>query len=213
MPKKHFTIECDGQRQLELSWRAFWKNFTVYLDGAPIGTLSPKELRSGGTYSLPGGSTLNVRLKQSLFTADLQVLQDERPLPGSATHPTQRIKQAYTIIFVIGIFNLLLGITGIFIETELMSMLSAGWGTAVFGSFLLILGFLVKQNQSQPALITAIVIYFADSLLGMAAIISAGGTPGIASIIVRILFIAGMTQGISAIKEIKSNNIKLATGD
>lgn len=205
MPKKQFAIECDGQRQLEFSWQVFWKNFTVYLDGAPIGTLSPKELRSGGTYSLPGGSTLNVRLKQSLFSADLQVLQDERPLPGSATHPTQHIKQAYTIIFVIGGFNLLLGIAGIFVETEVMSLFSAGWGTAVFGSFLLILGFLVKQQQSQPALVTAIVMYLADSLLGMAAIMSAGGTPGIASIIIRILFITGMTQGVNAIKEIKVN--------
>lgn len=213
MPKKQFAIECDGQRQLELSWRSFWKNFTIYLDGAPIGTLSPKELRSGGTYSLPGGSTLNVRLKQSLFSADLQVLQDERPLPGTATHPTQRIKQAYTIIFVIGLFNLLLGIAGIFVETELMSLFSAGWGTAVFGSFLLILGFLVKQNQSQPALITAIVMYLADSLLGIAAIISVGGTPGIASIIVRILFIIGMTQGVNAIKEIKLNERRLETRD
>ena len=203
MPKKQFAIECDGQRQLELSWRSFWKNFTIYLDGAPIGTLSPKELRSGGTYSLPGGSTLNVRLKQSLFTADLQILQDERPLTGSATHPTQRIKQANTIIFIIGGFNLLLGVAGIFVETELMSLFSAGWGTAVFGILLLVLGFLVKQYQSQPALITAIILYLADSLLGIAAIISAGGTPGIASIIIRILFITGMSQGVNAINEIK----------
>jgi hypothetical protein len=128
-------------------------------------------------------------------------LQDKRPLPGSASHPSQRIKQAYTIIFVIGAFNLLLGIAGIFVETELMSLLSAGWGTAVFGLFLLILGFLVKQYNSQPALITAIVMYLIDSLLGIAAIISAGGSPGIASIIVRVLFILGMMQGAKALKE------------
>lgn len=211
MPKRQFAIECAGQHQLELTWKSFWKNFTIYLDGAPIGTLSPKELRTGETYLLPGGSTLNVRLKQSLFTAELQVLQDDRPLPGSATDPIQRAKQAYTIIFVIGGFNLLLGIAGIFVETDLMSLLGAGWGTAVFGIFLLILGFLVKQYHSQPALITAIVMYLADSLLGMAAIISAGGNPSIASIIVRVLFITGMVQGMKALNEIKLNERKLGT--
>jgi hypothetical protein len=71
----------------------------------------------------------------------------------------------------------------------------------VFGLFLLILGFLVKQYNSQPALITAIVMYLIDSLLGIAAIISAGGSPGIASIIVRVLFILGMMQGAKALKE------------
>lgn len=206
MPKKQFTIECNGRHELELTWQSFWQNFTIYLDGAPIGSLSPKELRRGETYSLPGDSTLNVQLKQSLFMAELEVLQDERPLPGTATHPSQRIKQAYTIVFVIGAFNLLLGIAGIFVETELMSLLSAGWGTAVFGIFLIILGFLTKQYNSQPALITAIVMYLADSLLGIAAVISAGGSPGIASIIVRLLFIIGMMQGAKAINQINLEN-------
>jgi hypothetical protein len=213
MPKKQFTLENNGQHQLELTWKSFWKDFTVYLDGAPLGTLKPRELRAGQSYSLPDGSELKVKLRQSLLAAELEVLQNERPLPGSATDPLQRVKQAYTVIFIIGGFNLLLGIAGIFMETELMSLLGAGWGTAVFGIFLLALGWLTKARLSQPALITAIVMYLADSLLGIIAIISAGGTPGAASIIIRIIFIAVMAQGAIALNTIKQNNKRLDTGD
>jgi hypothetical protein len=213
MPKKQFAIESDGEHQLELTWGSFWRDFTVYLDGAPIGELSPRELRTGQSFLLPGGSELKVRLRQSLLAAELEVLQDGRPLPGSATDPIQRVRQATTVIFIIGGFNLLLGIVGIFVETEWMSLLGAGWGTAVFGIFLLILGWLVKQRHSQPALITAIVIYLADSLLGMLTIIGAGDTPGIASIIIRAIFIIIMIQGAKALNEIKLDERRLETGD
>lgn len=202
MPKKQFAIESSGQHQLELTWGSFWKDFTVYLDGAPIGELSPRELRAGRSYQLPGGSALNVRLRHSLLAAELEVLQDGRPLPDSATDPMQRVKQATTVIFIIGGFNLLLGIAGIFVETEFMSLLGGGWGTAVFGIFLLTLSLLVKYRLSQPALITAIVMYLADSLLGIAAIISAGGSPTAASIIIRTIFIIIMIQGAKALNDI-----------
>lgn len=213
MQKKQFTLESDGQHQLELTWKSFWQDFTVYLDGAPLGTLKPRELRAGHSYSLPDGSELKVRLRQSLLAAELEVLQDERPLPGSATDPLQRVKQAYTVIFVIGGFNLLLGIAGIFSETELMSLLGAGWGTAVLGIFLLILGWLTKTYLSHPALITAIIVYLADSLLGIIAVISAGGTPGAVSIIIRTIFIIVMAQGARALSTINQNNRSFKTGD
>lgn len=209
MPKKKFILKENGRHTLELTWRAFWKNFTVYYDGAPIDEIEggAKGMRAGKTLSLPDGSKLSVKLKQDILAAELEVLRDGKPLPGSATDPIQRVRQAYVIIFIVGGFNLVLGIAGIFFETELLYLLGAGWGTAAFGLFLLILGWLVKERQSQPALITAIVLYLADSLLGIAAVIAADETPGIGGLIVRVLFIIGMAQGIKAIAEM--NRTKL----
>lgn len=208
MPKKHFKIVCEESRELEISWGAFWKDFTVYLDGLPLGSLSPRELRAGQTFDLPDGTELSVKLRQSLFSAELQLLHAGQPLPGSATDPIQRVKQAYLIIFVVGAFNLILGIAGIFFEAELLAVIGVGWGTAVFGLFLLFLGLLVKERQSQPALITAIIMYLADSLLGIVATIAAGGTPGVGGILVRIIFIVGMVQGISALRAQNRSNKK-----
>jgi hypothetical protein len=68
---------------------------------------------------------------------------------------------------------------------------------------MLLLGWLVKEKHSLPALITALVMYTADGLLGIMTIIAAGEMPGIGGLIVRVLFILGMAQGIKAIRELE----------
>lgn len=204
MPKKQFTLEENGRHTLELTWDSMWRNFTIHYDGAPVAKIQGggKGMRAGKLITLPDGSELDIRLKNSLMASELAVLRNGRPLPGSATHPLQRIKQAYTIIFIIGVLNLLLGILGLVSTAEWVLLLSGGWITAVFGLFLFLLGWLVKAKHSLPALITAIFMYTADGLLGIAATIAANQMPGTAGLIVRILFIIGMAQGIKAIREL-----------
>ncbi len=204
MPKKQFILEDNGRHTLELTWDSMWRNFTIHFDGAPVDTIEGggKGLRAGKTITLPDGSELDVRLKNSLVASELAVVRNGRPLPGSATHPLQKIRQAYTIIFIIGVLNLVLGLVGLVSTAEWVLLLSGGWITAVFGLFLLILGWLVKAKHSLPALITAIFLYAADSLLGIWVVVAGGEAPGIAGLIVRVLFIIGMAQGIKAIQEI-----------
>jgi hypothetical protein len=205
MPKKEFILEENGRHTLELIWESWWRNFTIHFDGAPVDTIEGggKGLRNGKTILLPDGSTLEVRLKNSLLASELVVLRNGRPLPGSATHPLQRVKQAYTIIFIIAILNVLLGLAGLVSTSEWVQLISGGWVTAVFGLFMLLLGWLVKEKHSLPALITALVMYTADGLLGIMTIIAAGEMPGIGGLIVRVLFILGMAQGIKAIRELE----------
>ncbi len=215
MPKKQFILEENGRHTLELTWDSMWRNFTIYYDSAPVDKIDGggKGMRAGKITILPDGSELNVKLKQSILAAELAVLRNGKPLPGTATHPLQRVRQAYTIIFVIGVLNVLLGLAGLVSTAEWVLMISGGWITAVFGIFLLILGWLVKEKHSLPALITAIFLYAADGLLGIAAVIAAGASPGIAGLIVRVLFIVGMAQGIKALNEIKLNERNLEIGD
>ncbi len=204
MPKKQFTLEENGRHTLELTWDSMWRNFTIHYDGAPVDKIEGggKGMRAGKITTLPDGSELNVKLKQSLLAAELAVLRNGRPLPGTATHPLNRIQQAYTIIFIIAGLNVLLGLVGLVSTAEWVLMISGGWITAVFGLFLFFLGWLVKAKHSLPALITAIFVYTADGLLGIAAVIAAGQMPGVAGLIVRVLFIIGMAQGIKAIREL-----------
>ncbi|MCB9422848.1 MAG: hypothetical protein H6667_23820 [Ardenticatenaceae bacterium] len=204
MPKKQFILEENGRHTLELTWNSMWRNFTVHYDGAPVETIEGggRGLRAGKTILLPDGSELDVRLKDSLMASELAVARNGRPLPGTATHPLYRIQQAYTIIFIIAGLNVILGLVGLVSTAEWVLLLSGGWITAVFGLFFLLLGWLVKAKHSLPALITAIVLYVADGLLGIATVLAAGEMPGVAGLIIRILFIIGMAQGIKAIREI-----------
>jgi len=215
MPKKQFILEENGRHTLELTWDSMWRNFTIHFDGAPIDKIegSSKGMRTGKTITLPDDSELSVKLKQNILAAELEVLRNGYPLPGSATHPRQKLTQAYTIIFIIGALNLLLGLAGLVSTAEWVLLISAGWITAVFGLFILFLGWLVRAKQSLPALITAIFMYVADGLLGVTAVIVSGSAPGVGGLIVRVLFIVGMAQGIKALNEIKSNERKLEFSD
>jgi hypothetical protein len=68
---------------------------------------------------------------------------------------------------------------------------------------MLLLGWLVKEKHSLPALITALVMYTVDGLLGIMTVIAVGELPGVGGLIVRVLFILGMAQGIKAIRELE----------
>src|SRR5205085_1359565 len=55
----------------------WWKDLTVRLGGAEVGTLATgKELQAGATFPLPDGSQLQVRQIQSFLGVELQVLKE-----------------------------------------------------------------------------------------------------------------------------------------
>ncbi len=106
MPKKSFAIERDEEKRLTVTWKSFWKNFTIKFDGEVIGTISgQKELEKGQSFQLPDGSLLDVKLARTLMSADLQLLRNGKPLPGSGLIPSSKLKQSYGFIYFVGGFN------------------------------------------------------------------------------------------------------------
>ena len=104
MPTKKYAMEKGEPKRLEISWKGIWKikNFTVHLDGNNIGLIANrKELKAGREFALIDGSILKVQLVKKLLSAELQVLRDDQPLPGSASDPGQRLRVAYGIVFFI----------------------------------------------------------------------------------------------------------------
>ena len=60
MPTQRYALESGGDKRLEVSWKGFWKNLTVKLDGNVIGTVAgQKELKAGQGFELPDGSVLS----------------------------------------------------------------------------------------------------------------------------------------------------------
>jgi hypothetical protein len=54
MPKKSFPFEQGGMERVTISWKTFWKNFTIEFDGNIVGTIpNQKELQKGRTIELP----------------------------------------------------------------------------------------------------------------------------------------------------------------
>ncbi|MBA4385409.1 MAG: hypothetical protein C0410_11785 [Anaerolinea sp.] len=207
MAKQSYSLEPGGPKRLEISWKGFFKNTTIIMDGMPLGTIKDHmALRTPQEYQLSDGSMLKVQLVQNLSGAELQVTRNGVPLPGSASNPETRVKTAWGIIFFIAGLNLLLGIIGLLTQSELLASLGIGWYSLVFGGFFLIMGFLVKK-LSKVALILSIVIFSLDALIGIIGSIALGGSPAIGGLLVRIILIIPMVQGVGAITALKKPSV------
>lgn len=206
MPKQSYALEPGGKNRVDISWKGGFNNVDVVLDGQSIGVIpNQKTLLQGQEFLLEDGSTLKVQLNRSLMSTELQVTRDGQPLPGSASDPHTRHKNAYLIVYFIAGLNLLLGLLASVFNVALLQDLGIGFGSIILGLIYLVLGFFV-QRQSSLALIMAIVLFITDSLYGVVLSVLQGGSPGIAGLVVRILILVPLFQGVPAIKALKSKS-------
>ena len=204
MPKQSFALEAGGLKRLEVSWKAFYKDITVSLDGNPVGTIpNQKALSAGQEFPLPDGSMIKVQLVSKLMSTELQVLRNGQPLPGSSSDPRTRFKNAYLMVYFVAGLNLVLGFVSVLGDVEFLQQLGIGFGSIIFGVVFLVLGFFV-QRKSSVALILAIVIFALDGILGFVLAASQGYNPGVGGIFARLILLIPMFQGIGAIKALKA---------
>jgi hypothetical protein len=203
MPTQRYALESGGPERLEVTWKGVYKNFTIKLDDKVIGSFpGQKELKAGQDFALPDGSVLHAQLIQKLSGAELQILRNGEPLPGSAADPEQRLKVAYGIVFFVAGLNIVLGLIAILFQIEFLQAAGISIGSVVFGLIFLALGFLVKRG-SAIALLIAIVLFALDGVLGLVFAIVGGFNPSIAGIVTRIILIIPMVQGVGAIRALK----------
>lgn len=133
MPSKQFAVEKSGPKRLGISYKGFYKNFVITFDGKTIGTINDdKKLEKGMTFTLPDNSVLSVRLiKEDKYM--LEILRNEVPIPGSATHPVVLMKVALMFSLPCGLFSLIFGIGGTVFGIRLFSELSFGWASVIGG--------------------------------------------------------------------------------
>jgi hypothetical protein len=202
MPKQSYPIEQGGMERVTVSWKIFWKNFTVEFDGKEIGTIpNQNELLKGQTFELPDGSNLEVKLARTWASVDLQLLRNGKPLPGSGADPRRRLKQSYGVLYFIGGLNLVLGLIAWLFQIDFLLEIGMGLYSIIVGSIYLLLAFFV-QRRSKIALILALAIYGLETVLGAMNGFDTG-------VFIRILFMVVMWQGFGAIKDLgaESENV------
>lgn len=203
MAKQAYALEKGGLRRLEVSWKGFWKDVTVRLDGNVIGTVGgQRELLAGREFTLADGARLKVQLVRRLTGAELEVTRGGEPLPGSASDPETRVLTAAWVLYIVGGLNILLGVLGLLLRSALLEALGAGWFSLAFGVLFLGLGFLAKR-RSIAALVMGIVFLAADGILGVMAALSADTNPGVGGLLVRALLLIPLVQGIGAIRTLR----------
>ena len=208
MPKRSFSLEKGQPKRLEVSWKGFWHKINITLDNQVLGTMeNQRELKEGREYTLPDGSKLLVRLSKSLLSPGLEIIKDGTPLPGSDGDPLQKLKVAYSVVFFVGGFNIILGIVAVIGNIGFLLRLGIGHQAVIIGIIFLVLGFFVRK-KSIIALGIAIGLLIIDALLGFYLAIQSGGNTPSAGLAIRIIFVIFLFQGFKAIKTIKEGENK-----
>src|SRR5688572_16311432 len=208
MPKQLFSLEKDGPKRLEISWGAFWKNFTVKLDGAVLLTAEGSgDLKSGKSAQLPDGTWLQVRLETGFGkSGGLIVTRDGQPLPGSSSDPESLVKLAGGIVYAIAALNFIVGVIAFAFDVRFLKE-NFGYGPIVMAALFAVLGYFTMK-RSLPALIAAIVLYGLDGVLTLVfqfADAPPGRTPNIGFIFMRVMFIMAMVRGARAMSQLASS--------
>ena len=195
MPKQSFALEAGGEKRLEISWKGIYKDVTVSVDGNSIGVIpNQKALSAGQEFRSIDGSTIKVQLVSKFMSTELQVLCNGQPLPGSASDPQTKVKNAYGMVYFVAGLNLVLGLVSFLFNVEFLQQIGIGFGSILFGLVFLALGFFV-QRKSTVALILAIVIFALDGIVGFFLAASQGYNPGGGGIVARIFLLIPMIQG------------------
>lgn len=205
MPATTYALQEGEPKRLELAWGRRGDNFTVRLDGNEIAALPhKKELSDGKDFPMPDGSTLHIRLRKFWGADEWEVLRNGQPLPGSATHPATRIRDAATGIFLVSGFSLLSGILNMATGLEAFNFMGSGPRVIIVGIVGLVLGFLVMK-QSRIALMAALAVFGLDAVFVVIDLVqvpllnNASGYIPIIALLIHAWLLATLIRGFDAI--------------
>jgi hypothetical protein len=202
MSELNFALKENEPKRLKITWEGRWNNIVFYLDGSIIGKITNVDkLKEGVEFKLYNGSILKAKLNGGgLFSSEeLALLYNGKPLPDSSTHPNERLKLSYGIIFFIGGLSIIVGLITQLFKIDFLLKLGFGIESVAYGAIFLMLGFLVKR-KSMTALIMAFSLYLFETIFSFVYLImqSEGSRLGI-MVFIKIWFLVMIFKGFSAI--------------
>ena len=206
MATKTYYLDQARTEPITVKWGMFYRNFTLAYCGQPVlPTEQGASLTQGGyRYDLPGGRSLRAGLKRSVGMQEVELLLDGQPLSGSATHPVQRIKQAWYTLLLVGLFNILLGGVALATTSPVLQNFGLGWGNAVEGLLFLGLGWLGYQRRSAVLFYVAFGVLIADSVLGLVTLAQAGAHGNFGGFFLRFFICVLVFRGARAAQELRA---------
>ena len=213
MPTKTFYLDDARTEPLTATWGLLFRNFTVSYAGNPLEPTNPEAtIAEGRYYRLPDGRTFSARHKQNSYPQELELLIDGQPVPGSGTHPNQRIKQAWYVLLILGILNIGLGLVTEFGHIEALAQLGAGWGSLVEGIASIALGYFGYFRTSVSALTIALVLLALDAAFSIVSAVTTGHSPAIGGLFMRAYFCLVVFRGMQAARQLRREAAAAAPG-
>lgn len=206
MPTKTYYLDAARTDAITAKWGFFlYRNFTVHHAGAVLPAIDPEaKITQGRHYRLPDGRIFSVQLKENSYPQELEMLIDGQPVPGSSTHPPERLKQAWYTLLVLGVLNIGLGLFTEFGHMEALRELGLGWGSLVEGVAFVALGWLGYYRRSVPAFTTAFVLLVLDGIVSIGSAMASGHNPALAGLFMRVLFCLIVFRAIKAARQLRN---------
>jgi len=144
------------------------------------------------------------QLTRSLHQQELELRLGGQPVPGSATDPHERLKQAWYTLLFIGGLNLVLGLVAVWQQVAVLQSLGIGWGSVVEGLLYAGLGWWGYKRLAPAAFAIAGVLFVLDGVLMIGASVSAGGNPGIGGLFMRFFLTVLIYRGFQAARHLRA---------
>lgn len=214
MPTKTFYLDEARTDAITASWDFFYRNFNVrYADTALTATDPEAKISKGREYRLPNGRIFSAQLRQNTYPQELELLIDGQPVPGSGTHPHERIKQAWYILLVLGVLNIGLGLFTEIGQVAALQELGLGWGSLVEGVAFVALGWLGHFRRSVPAFTIAFILLVLDGIMSIGSAIASSHSPALGGLFMRLFFCLVVFRGIKAARQLREEQGTLAINE
>ena len=134
MPTKTYYLDENQTEILTAKWGFFYRNFEMLYNGHSLGAVPNLNTQPHGTrYPLADGRVVTALLVRNQGLQELQLLIDKQPVPGSPTHPLERLKAAWYTLLIVGVLNIVVGLLADLLRVDVLQQLGIGWGSAVEG--------------------------------------------------------------------------------
>lgn len=212
MPTKTFYLDDARTQPLTTSWGLFFRNFTASYAGIPLEPTNPEApIAQGRQYRLPDGRVFSAQHKQNTYPQEMEFLIDGQPVPGSGTHPLERMKQAWYVLLVLGILNIGLGLTAEFGHIGVLLELGVGWSSVIEGIAYIALGYFGYFRTSVPAFTTVLVLLGLDAVFNITSAISTGHNPALGGIFMRAFFCMVVFRAMQAARQLRTEQKAIIT--
>ncbi|MGI4883552.1 MAG: hypothetical protein ACRYFR_01175 [Janthinobacterium lividum] len=208
MPKKTYYLDEARTEPITVQWGMAYRNFILSYQGEPV---APAEygpsLTEGYRYDLPGGRRLSAQLMRNAGLQEVELLLNGQPLPGSATHPLERIKQAWYALLLVGVFSTALVVAAQYANIDALAPLHFGWPAVLENLLLVGLGWWGYRRHAAVAFYLALGLLVLDWVVMVVSLTQAGNFGGVGSIFLRFVICVFVFRGAQAAQALKRDAV------